>query len=239
MSFNLSQLWSFLDLTNLDEQASKEDIEALCKMAKSPLGEVAAVCLYPNYIALAKTFSLKVATVCNFASGNEALSDVLTDIDSAIEQGADEIDVVMPYQSWLSGNEAAVRKFLTECKQRCKAHCLKVILESGAFTDETSLYNASRLAIDCGADFIKTSTGKVAQGASLEAAKIMLSAINDANSDCGFKASGGIGTIKQATAYAELTENILHRAISAKNFRLGASRLADALLSEHLSQSAS
>lgn len=224
-----------LDYTNLDEQASEADIQQLCETAEMQATPVAAVCVYSRFVALCKQTltnkNIQIATVVNFPSGEQRLSEVRQEIEFSLASGATEIDLVFPYQNFLAGNRKASEIFLNECEKQIHPHAtLKIILETGVLGQAPSIHDASLLALDQGADFLKTSTGKVPIGATLEAAEIMLSAIHSRNKEVGFKASGGVKTPKEAYEYYLLTKSLLQTEPCAKNFRIGASRLLDALL---------
>jgi len=222
-----------IDLTNLDETASENQIVNLCQQAITPQGAVAAICIYPKFIVLAKRLlantPVKIATVCNFPTGDSAITVVTEEIKKSIEAGADEIDVVMPYHDYLEGKITAVSDFIMQCKKTCgETIILKVILETGALQQPAIIANASRDVILAGADFIKTSTGKITIGATLPAAEAMLQTIHDLhlNRTVGFKASGGIRTLADAEKYLQLADKIMRPDwVSAKTFRFGASNL--------------
>ena len=155
------------------------------------------MCIYPKYLNLAKhsvtNTDIKLATVVNFPSGEQTLQQVLADIEVSIANGADEIDAVLPYKDFLQGRRKQVAEFLKETREACADKTLKIILETGVLSDREIIYASSMLAIEHGADFIKTSTGQVEQGASLDAAKAMLDAIQQSDV-CGLKISGGVRT---------------------------------------------
>jgi deoxyribose-phosphate aldolase len=230
------QIISLLGLTSLNDNDTEAAIIKLCERAKTPIGNVAAVCIYSQFISTAHhallNKNIKIATVANFPHGNNPIETVITEITSAINNGANEIDVVMPYQIYLKSEREIIEKFVTQCKQACgKTILLKVILETGALQDPKLIYQASRAAIDGGADFIKTSTGKIAVHATLEAAAIMLQTIKDSGTNVGFKAAGGIRTMQQAVGYLYLAETIMSKNwLKPTHFRLGASILLDDLL---------
>jgi len=235
-TYTQSQLISLLDLTSLNDDDNISVIQNLCQRASTTVGHVAAVCLYPEFVAIAKAAlkntSIKIATVANFPDGNDHLTPAIKSIEQAIQAGANEIDLVMPYHAFLAGNTAIVEKFVYACKEVCsQAITLKVILETGVFPSVDLIYTASRLVIESGADFIKTSTGKSQVNATLEAAIYILLAIKDSGRKIGFKAAGGIRTYAQAISYIKLAELIMGEDwVSSKTFRLGASSLLDTIL---------
>jgi deoxyribose-phosphate aldolase len=234
------QLLSLIDLTSLGDQDTPAIISALCQKAIVPAGHVAAVCIYPQFVATAVTelsgTPVKIASVANFPRGASPVQEVETSIALAIENGAQEIDVVFPYQQYLAGDTEAAAEFIHRCKTRCRHALLKVILETGAFGDAEQLTAAAIAAVAGGADFLKTSTGKIAIGATLPAATVLLSVIKDqaprVGRPLGFKASGGVRTIAQAASYVALAQQILGQDwVKPANFRLGASQLMDVLTS--------
>lgn len=225
------QIIPLLDLTSLNVDDNEQTIQQLYTRAKTELGDVAAVCVYPQFVKLSKEMlaktAIKIATVANFPEGNNHLSAVIKTIEKAIEQGAQEIDVVIPYHVFLQGDETSVQAFIFACKEMCgKNILLKAILETGALRQSDLIYKASRLCIDSGADFLKTSTGKINIGATLEAAAHILLAIIDSNAAVGLKVSGGIRTTAQANSYLKLAELMINKEwITANHFRIGASSL--------------
>jgi deoxyribose-phosphate aldolase len=146
-----------------------------------------------------------------------------------VQAGAQEVDVVLPYRQLMAGDEAAVSKLLQAVRLACPGLVLKVILETGELKSPELMTRASQLALEAGADFLKTSTGKTPVNATVDAARSMLSAIAAnpvAKSRVGFKASGGIKTVHDAMIYEALTEQILGaEALTPKRFRIGASSL--------------
>ncbi len=229
------RVMGLIDLTSLNEQDDDQAIASLCTKALTLYGPVAAVCVLPQWVKFAKqqlaATPIKIATVANFPQGEASLPEVLKQIETAVAEGADEVDVVAPYKM-LQDNKDAIQAFLQACKQACHRAKLKVILETGALQNLDLIATLSQIALDAGADFIKTSTGKIAVGAQLDAAAAMLLTIkHNAKQTVGFKASGGIKTPEQAIAYLSLAELILGKDwISAEHFRFGASGLVDCLL---------
>lgn len=228
-----------MDLTSLNDDDTDTRIEALCKQAKTPSGSPAAVCVYPAFIATArKTLAAEglpqvlVATVTNFPDGSDDIDRAVAETREAVAAGAHEVDVVLPYRSLLAGNSEVCRDLVAACKAACGAGVLlKVIIESGELKDPRLIRQASDIAIEAGADFIKTSTGKVAVNATLDAAEIMLQAIHDSGRKVGFKAAGGIKTTEDAQAYLALADRIMGPGwVSPATFRFGASSLLTNLL---------
>lgn len=224
------KIFSLLDLTSLNETDNEKVISTLCHHAHGSLGSVAAVCVYPSFVkqaadALVGT-PVKIATVANFPHGNEALESVISTIKTSLANGAQEIDLVFPYQRYLAGEKIAACDVITTCKKLCGNHTLKVILETGLLQDLNLITEVSQDVIAAGADFLKTSTGKVAIGATVEAATAMLAVIKKSTRPVGFKASGGIRTLGQAMQYIHLAEEMIgFDWVMPSHFRLGASRL--------------
>jgi len=230
-----------VDLTNLNDDCTAADITALTARTVTQHGAVAAVCVWPRFVAqavkeLAGT-GVKVATVVNFPAGGEDTQAVILETRQAIADGADEIDLVMPYKAFAEGRKGFAEEQIIQVKAAIPAPTiLKVILETGEIKDPLLIHAASNIAIAAGADFIKTSTGKVAVNATLEAAEIMLTAIEEARREnaervIGFKPAGGIKTASDAAAYLALADKIMgHNWVSASTFRFGASGLLDALI---------
>ena len=230
------RLLAVLDLTSLNDNDDKAGIERLCARAVTPFGQVAAICIRPRFVGLCKErlagSGVRVATVANFPHGEGDPEAVLLEIRQAIAASADEVDLVFPYRNWLAGERDQAQALVSACKRVCGAKVLlKVILETGELATPPHIAEASRDAIAAGADFLKTSTGKTAVGATLAAATVMLAAIKESGKAVGFKAAGGICTLADALPYLELAEGIMGSgwAVPA-TFRIGASALLDDLL---------
>ena len=225
-----------VDLTSLGEVEQAADMDALCKRAVTVHGPVAAVCVWPQFVnrcrrALAGS-GIRVAAVANFPGGGSDAEWAALQTRAIVADGADEVDLVMPYQAWLAGRRDLARDLITRCKAVCgPGVALKVILETGVLATPEAIREASLDAIDSGADFIKTSTGKTPISATPEAAAIMLKAIRDRGARVGFKAAGGIRDLAQAAEYLSLADDIMGRDwVRPEHFRFGASGLLDALL---------
>ncbi|MFO1433291.1 MAG: deoxyribose-phosphate aldolase [Candidatus Competibacteraceae bacterium] len=236
MNEQAHRLLPLLDLTSLNDNDDQAAIERLCGRAVTPFGRVAAVCTWPRFVGLCKNrlegSGVRIATVANFPHGKDDPESVLAEIGQAIAAGADEVDLVLPYQRWLAGERDLACTLVSAGKQVCGPKVLlKVILETGELATPRHTAEASRDAIAAGADFLKTSTGKTAVGATLAAATVMLAAIKESGKTVGFKAAGGIRTPAEALSYRQLAEGIMGRgwAVPA-TFRIGASALLDALL---------
>ncbi len=233
------QAIGLLDLTSLNESDNDELIRALCHRALTPAGQVAAVCVYPRFVTLARRTldelggtGIRVATVTNFPTGRDDITAAASETRDAVDAGADEVDVVYPYRSLLAGDDTAGRELVRACKEACGHQVLlKVILETGELADPAIIAQASRDAIAAGADFIKTSTGKVAVNATPEAANVMLAEIAANGGRVGFKPAGGIRTLADARMYIELAGAHLGTDwVTPQHLRLGASSLLDDLL---------
>lgn len=225
-----------LDLTDLSDHPTEAAIEILCAHARDPRGPVAAVCVWPQFVSLAARLlhgsGVRVATVANFPRGGTNGVRVAEDIRESLSDGADEIDLVMPWRVFLEGDETAAAEMIAEAAGLMEErHRLKVILETGAYPDTAAIERASRLAIVAGAHFLKTSTGKIEVSATLEAAETMLLAIRDSGAAVGVKLSGGIRTLGDAGPYLDLADRIMGPAwATPATFRFGASGLHEALL---------
>ena len=239
-----------MDLTTLNDNDTDASVIALCHQAKSPAGNTAAVCVYPRFVPIARktlrdlgASEIKIATVTNFPHGNDDIDIAVIETKAAVAYGADEVDVVFPYRALMAGNQEIGFELVKACKAACGDDVmLKVIIESGELKTPELIRAASEIAISAGADFIKTSTGKVAVNATPEAAKIMLEVIKEKNPAVGFKAAGGVKNAQQAADYLALAESVLgENWVSAKTFRFGASSLLGSLLQTlgHQSQTSS
>lgn len=229
---------ALMDLTTLNDADTDERVRALCRQALTPAGPVAAVCIYPRFIPVARATlqalgagEVRIATVTNFPQGGADVAAAEAETRAAVALGADEVDVVFPYRALLAGDEAVGLALVRACKAACGERVrLKVILESGELKEPACIRRAAELAIEAGADFIKTSTGKVPVNATLEAARVMLEVIRDRNPGVGFKAAGGVRDAAAAD-YLALAEAILGPEwVSPRTFRFGASSLLANLL---------
>lgn len=228
---------SLLDLTDLTDDCDAAAIERLCQQAATAHGHTAAICIWPRFVKQARSLlgpnsPIRIATVVNFPSGDLPVDEVVAETRQAIADGADEIDLVIPYKALIAGDEQAVREMIAAVRGACaRPVLLKTILETGELKDRDLIRNASHLAITSGADFIKTSTGKVAVNATLEAADIMLNAIRESGRNVGFKPAGGVRTVGDAALYLNLAATI-HGPDWAipSTFRFGASGLLGDIL---------
>lgn len=216
-----------LDLTSLNDADTEADIGALCERAQGPHGPVAAVCVWPRLAGFARQqlpASIRVAAVANFPDGSSDVQRALRDTGAIVQAGAQEVDVVIPWRDL-----AAAPALLGAVRRACEGLTLKVILETGEAPDEAHIRRACAIALDAGADFLKTSTGKTPRSATPQAAALLLQAIADspaARSRVGFKPSGGIRTVADAALYQRLTAQVLGPdALVPARFRIGASGL--------------
>lgn len=230
----LRRLLALLDLTRLEDDTDDAPVRALCAKALVSPVPPAAVCVYPQFIETARAVlgdAVKVATVANFPDGAADARIAALECEQALEAGADEIDVVFPWRALLAGDEGAGADLVAACRDAAGRHTLKVILESGMLADPHRIRRASEICVRAGVDFLKTSTGKAAVGATPEAARVILQTIRATGRPVGFKVSGGVRAVADALGYVELAEEIFGAEwIRPERFRIGASGLMDALL---------
>ena len=247
-----SKLWALdlairmIDLTTLEGKDTPGKIRALCAKGRRPdpsdpsIPSVAAICIYPALIPEAKAAlqgsGVRVASVATgFPSGQTFLDVKLAETRQAVEAGADEIDMVIDRGAFLSGDFGAVFEEIVAVKASCGDAHLKVILETGELETLDNVRRASILAMLAGADFIKTSTGKITPAATLPVTLVMLEAIRDFERQTGravgMKPAGGIRTAKEAIQYlVVLYETLGPRWMTPDRFRFGASTLLNDLL---------
>lgn len=228
-------LLRLLDLTSLNAEDTEYSIDELCHKAHTPYGNVAAVCIWPRFVPHAKRLlhgsDIKVATVVNFPQGEYNLNKLKKEIYQALEAGANEIDAVFPYHEFLNKNYTECEKFAQSARELCEGKTLKIILETGEINNAQKISQATKICIDSGADFIKTSTGKTPISATPEAANAILETIAADTRNVGFKASGGIRTIEDAKKYLILATKIMgYKWVTPNNMRIGASSLLDNLI---------
>jgi deoxyribose-phosphate aldolase len=247
-----SKVWALdlvvrmIDLTTLEGKDTPGKIRALCAKGMRPLPgdptipHVAAICVYPTFVAEAKAAlgasGVKVASVATaFPSGQSFLEVKLAEVRAAVAAGADEIDMVIDRGAFLAGDYAAVFDEIVAVREACGEAHLKVILETGELVTFDNVRRASVLAMAAGADFIKTSTGKVVPAATLPVTLVMLEAIRDfervTGRVIGMKPAGGIRTAKEAIGYlVVLYETLGPRWMTPDLFRFGASSLLNDIL---------
>jgi deoxyribose-phosphate aldolase len=232
---------SMMDLTTLEGADTPGKVEALCSKARRPdpadpeVPPVAAVCVYPSLVAVAKHAlagsGVLVASVATaFPSGQASMAVRLADVADAVDAGADEVDMVINRGAFLAGRYREVFEEILMVKESCGAARLKVILETGELGTYDHVRRGSMLAMAAGADFIKTSTGKIQPAATLPVTLVMLEAIRDFHDRTGrmvgMKPAGGVRTAKQSIQYLVLVNETLGPEwLTPEWFRLGASSL--------------
>lgn len=238
------RIYSCIDLTSLNTTDTREEIWNFTETVNdfegsSDVDNVAAICVFPNFVETVKealTANVNIAAVAGGFPSSQTFTEVkIAETGLAVASGADEIDIVLNLGYFLEENYEDVCEEIDEIKNACREAKLKVILETGALKSAKNIMKASILALYSGADFIKTSTGKVYEGATLEAAYVMCTAIKEYNqktgNKAGFKASGGISTTEDAVKYYTIVREVLgDEYLNKEYFRIGASRLANNLL---------
>lgn len=243
---NLKFLFSSMDFTSLDVTDHPGKIKAMCTQLNSfatdfpDMPPVASICVFPSLVDTVKaTLQVRKTGITSVAGGFPSsqteieVKELETEI--AILDGATEIDIVLSVGKFLHGHSKEAGHEILEIKKLCRKALLKVILETGCLPSQESVYQASMLALESGADFIKTSTGKLQPAATPEAVYTMCIALNEyykvSGNKKGLKAAGGIVTAEDALKYLTIVQAILGNDwITPKLFRLGASRLANNLL---------
>ena len=244
---NLKTLFGFIDLTSLNSTDTEEKIIKMCLKVNSftkqypDIPNVAAICIYPSLVEIVRENlnapGIKIVSVsAGFPSSQTFIEIKKRETMMALEAGADEIDIVISIGKFLSGKEKEVSSEIYQIKKTIGDHPLKVILETGALTP-SQINKASTLAMESGADFIKTSTGKLQPAATTEAFRIMAESIRDFETKTGrktgIKPAGGISTGIQAINYLQILKEVLgEKWITSGLFRIGASSLANNLLKE-------
>jgi deoxyribose-phosphate aldolase len=229
------EMVALVDLTSLTREETDAEIAALCAQAQTPVGPVAAVCVYGQYVTRAVAeldgSGIPVAAVANFPEGDLDAGRAVRETTAAVEAGAREVDVVLPWRAFAAGDRAGAMAVVEATREACPV-LLKVILEAGLLREPEVIGAAARDALAVGADFVKTSTGKLQPAATLPAAAVMLEAVRDHGMG-GFKASGGIRTAEEAALYLELAEALFGPDwATLRTFRFGASSLLADLLRE-------
>lgn len=227
-----AKILSMIDLTRLEPNDDPKNIIDLCERANTPFGPVAAVCVYPEFVKLArKTITNKrihVASVANFPKGRDSMNKIRETIEQCLRDGADEMDVVFPYH-----RPPTTRTFFPEkIRDLCPRINVKMILETGAWSDRKSLALVCDECLDVGIDYLKTSTGKIPQGARIEDLKLFINRITQTISrPTGIKISGGIRTLEQAKEYIDVFVDGLGLELCDSGYlRFGASQLLDDVL---------
>jgi deoxyribose-phosphate aldolase len=228
------RLISLTDLTSLNESDDAASVRALSALARTAPAKPAAVCIWGRWIGVAleglQGSGIPVCAVANFPQGTGSPDLAAAQTAAAVAAGAAEVDVVFPYRAMLAGDSGAGLALVRGCREACGERAvLKVILETGQLLSAENIRHAAEVAIDGGAQFLKTSTGKTQPAATPEAATVLLEVIAAASrrgQSIGFKASGGIRTIEDAQGYLMLYEQRFGPgSASAGNFRIGASGL--------------
>jgi deoxyribose-phosphate aldolase len=244
----LMTILNMIDLTSLNTTDNRSHILHFTGKVNSFSGRysnipnVAAICVFPNFVSVVKekltAKNVKIAAVAGaFPSSQTFRSIKVSECKMAVEAGADEVDIVISVGAFLGNDFALVADEIREIKEAIGAKQLKVIVESGLLGDYENIFKASMIAMDAGADFIKTSTGKTTVSATPEAAFVMCRAISDFYSETGikvgFKAAGGIVNPVEAINYYQIVNHCLGNEWLNNNlFRIGASRLANNILSD-------
>jgi deoxyribose-phosphate aldolase len=239
-------LYSCIDLTSLGTEDSKESIWKFVEQvnefdgSQPDIDNVAAICVYPNFVATVKDAlqaDVKIAAVAGgFPSSQTFIEVKVAEMSLAVADGADEIDIVLNCGEFFDNNIEEVCEEIIEIKEACRHAHLKVILETGLLKTAANIKKAAILAMYSGADFIKTSTGKVYPGASPEAVYAMCEAVKEYNQlhnrKVGVKVSGGVRSAQEALVYYTIVKEVLGEEwLSPEYFRIGASSLAANLLS--------
>lgn len=230
--FSNQEAIACIDLTILVKAATPSQIETLAE--KGNRYQVAAFCVYPEHLDWINAAPcIQMATVINFPEAKDKTQALLSQIETLHHNHPlHEIDYVFPYNAWLAGQEKQALDQATQVYRRCQQEnlLLKIIMETGAISDLELIYKLSTQLITTGCDFLKTSTGKVPQGASPGAAFAILSAIKASRQPCGLKVSGGVKTAEQAFEYMTIAETLTGKRPDKHWFRIGASSLLDELV---------
>jgi deoxyribose-phosphate aldolase len=223
-----------LDLTSLNDGDDEATVARLCERAQGAHGHVAAVCVWPRLAAFARgrlPAQIAVAAVTNFPAGGVDIDAAVRELRQIVDARAQEVDLVLPWRALRDGDEPAATALLHAAREASAGLRLKVILETGELQDEALITRASQLALNAGADMLKTSTGKTPHGASPAAAELMLRAIvahPTARDRAGLKVSGGIRRVADALPYIALCRRYLgEAALQPQRLRIGASSLLD------------
>lgn len=248
----LKKIFSLIDLTTLSERDNTENVTRLCEQVNMltesypSVRGPAAICVYPDLVPVVKENLdnplVNIASVGGGFPSSQTFTNVkVLEIEQAVREGAEEIDYVIPVGKFLMGDLEYVQHEIELIKERIGPILLKVILETGSLKDLSMIRKASLLAIISGADFIKTSTGKVSPGATPEAFTIMCQSIRDyynsTGKKIGIKPAGGISDTETALLYYSIVKEILGTDwLNSERFRIGASRLANVILGKIFDQ---
>jgi deoxyribose-phosphate aldolase len=234
------------ELTSLNADDTQERIIVLCQRALTPVGHVAAVCVLPRFAGLARRTldslqarEIRVVAAVNFPSGAPSITSVESETQAAMLAGADEIDLVYPFHALLGGNKQIGGEMIAACKAKCgRRGVLTVTLETGVLRDPQIIHGACRVAIQEGAAFLKTSTGKQIVSATPQAGRILVEAIAETGALVGLNASGNVRTLSEARIYMDMAKARFGPSwLEQGRLRLGTTSLLDDLL-RHLGMGA-
>jgi deoxyribose-phosphate aldolase len=227
----LRRALSVVDLTRLERPDDASAIDAVAAKAVTGSGRVAAICVYPEWVERVLAAGVPVAAVANFPAGEDDPDLAAREAAGAVAAGAAEIDVVVPWRTFALGDDAAIERVVSATRAAIGPGIgLKAILETGSLEGAGAIRAAGEQALGAGADFLKTSTGKVGLGASLPATRVLLEVVRDAGRG-GVKASGGVRTADDAAEYLALADEVMGAGwATPERFRIGASSLVDDLL---------
>jgi len=240
-----------LDLTSLSGEENEKDIVGLVQTAKRPVANspehhVAAICILPEWLTLARTqlegVDIRLATVAgDFPWAEKGFDQRCDEVKNAIKLGADELDIVVPCSLIVQGNWRTLYDEIVDLRDICQSKTLKIILETAAIKDHRCIANASLVSLMAGADYIKTSTGQYPQLATLSDGLAILQAIEEyykiTGQKKGFKAAGGIRTLADATGWYLLVQRYLGESWCGPNtFRIGASSLLEDIINKDLNR---
>ena len=228
-----ARILPLIDLTSLKGDESESDIEALADLGMQQ--GVAAICVFPSAVETARrrlgTDRVRLASVVNFPDGSDDILRTVEETKVIIGSGANEIDLVAPLDAIMEGDVGLVTEMVDAVTGVADGRMVKIILETGRIQDPARMTAAARAAIMAGVGMLKTSTGKIETGATLEAAAVLLAAIEEADGRVGLKLSGGIRTADQAAGYLHLIDHVMTSGwVSPRTVRFGASSLLDDLV---------
>lgn len=228
-----------LELTSLNADDSDDRIIALCERALTPLGNVAGVCVSSRFAGLARRTldalqarEVKVVAAVNFPTAGASISTAESEIQSVLQMGVDEVDLLYPFHAQLAGNKQIGGEMIAAAKALCEQRAtLTVTLETGVLRDPQIIHDVCRMAIRAGADFLKTTAGKQIAGTTPQAARILIEAVAEMGSHVGVKASGNVRTLDEARIYLSMAEARFGPAwLQPERMRLGGNSLLDDLL---------
>jgi deoxyribose-phosphate aldolase len=236
---DLRRALGVVDLTRLERPDDASAIDGLAAKAVTDAGRVAAICVYPEWVERVLGAGVPVAAVANFPAGEDDADLAAREAAAAVEAGAREIDVVVPWQAFAAGDDRAIERVVAATRAAIGDGVgLKAILETGSLDGAGAIRAAGEQALAAGGDFLKTSTGKVGAGASLAATRVLLEVVRDAGHG-GVKASGGVRSTEQAAEYLALADEVMGAGwATPERFRIGASSLVDDVLARLASEGA-